>query len=97
MSVSLSAQISRSRCQSEELRDLEPHDDTRAAHPDVAHQPLESVAAGHRRARLPLIAVDDDDALLRPPEGGCPLAKRVLALRALGVFKDLPKRRLPDV
>jgi hypothetical protein len=44
-----------------------------------------------------LIIVDDDNAIVRPPERHCALPERILPLRALGVLDDLPESRLPDV
>jgi hypothetical protein len=43
------------------------------------------------------IAVNHHDAFLRPAQGHRVLTQGVLALGALGVLKDLPKRGLPDV
>ena len=82
---------------SRQARDLEPHDDAGPTQTDLAHQALETLAPRRRSARLSLVAVDDDDLLIAPAEGGCAAAQRVLPLRALDVLQDLSHRGLPDV
>lgn len=54
-----------------QARDLQSHDDAGLAEPHVRDQPLETGAIARRGARLALIAVDDDDSLLRPTERHC--------------------------
>ena len=76
---------------------FQTHDDARAPHADIAHQALKSLAPRRRRAGLALVAVDDDDLIVAPAEGGRAAAKGILPLRALDVLDDLSHRRLPDV
>jgi hypothetical protein len=50
---------------------------------------LEAFAPRRGRAGFALIAVDDDDLIVAPPEADRTAAKAILALGALDVFDDL--------
>ena len=60
--------------------DLEAEHDPGVSHPDLGHQPLESLAVCGRGAGLALVGVDHDDLLDLPAERDRPLPERVLAL-----------------
>src|SRR5262249_52341543 len=75
-----------------QARDLETHHDPRASHPHVGDQALKSLAPGGGRARLALVAVDDDDLVVGPTERSCAATQRVLTLRAFDVLDDLAHR-----
>jgi hypothetical protein len=72
--------------------DLQTHDDAGAAHADVGHQTLKTLAPGRGRAGLALIAVNDDDLVVAPAECGRPSTKCILPFGALDVLDDLPHR-----
>ena len=69
-----------------EAGDLETHDDARLAERHLAHQLLEAVARGGTRAGLAEIAIDDADALGRPPRGNRAIAEPILARAVLSPF-----------
>ena len=101
ISVSVSAQISSSRCQSVELRASRETSSpsTMPARPSPTSatsfwKPSRSVARGARQAE---VGVDDDHAIKRPAQRHGALAQGVLALGALGVLEDLAHGRLAHV
>ena len=56
----------------------------------LSDQLLKAGPIDGRGARLPLVAIDDDDLLSGPPQRHGPLAQRILAGGALGMFQHLP-------
>ena len=68
---------------------LQAHNDPCASHANIGHQVLEAFAPRRGRAGFALIAVDDDDLIVAPPEADGTAAKAILALGALDVFDDL--------
>ena len=80
-----------------QARDLQAQHYPHASQADFSHQPLEALAIRGARCGLPQIAVDHHDAIERPAQGDGALAQGILALRAFGVLKYLPQRRLSHV
>lgn len=78
-------------------RDLQAHDDAGFAKRHLAHELLKAVACGAAGTRLAEIAIDHMNALDRPARYNCALAQRILALRALAMFGDLPQRGLANI
>src|SRR5215468_10439747 len=101
MSVSVSAQISRSRCPVSGIacqsRDFQAEHDAGFFQTDFRHQLLKSFAIRRLRCRLTEVAVDNHDPLDRPAESYRALAKIVLSFRALGVLKHLAWSGLPYI
>jgi hypothetical protein len=60
-------------------------------------QSLETFSVHSRGAGLAQVTVDGDDSVQGPSECHSAISKRILPLRALGVFKDLPQRGLANV
>src|SRR5215471_2675256 len=60
-------------------------------------QLLKSFAIRRRRGGLTEVSVDDDDALNRPAQGYCTLAKIILSYRAFCVLNYLTQRGLPYI
>src|SRR5436190_8029318 len=61
------------------------------------HELLEAVARCRARSGLAEITIDDVNALDRPTRRNRPITQRVLTLRALAVFGDLPQGRLANI
>src|SRR2546427_4251456 len=101
MSVSVSAQISSRRCQSDELRARRETSKPRT----IPTRPMPTSVTTRSnpftipggRGGVAQIAVDDDDLVAGPPQGDGAVAQRVLTLGALGVLEDLAHRGLPHV
>ena len=93
ISVSASAQISSSRCQSVLLRarreTSSPITIPGPPQTDLGDQLLETFAVAGRGRRLAEVAVDDDHLLMVPTQRGRTLLQGVLTLGALGVLEDL--------
>ena len=77
-------------------RDFQAHDDAGLAERHLAHELLEAVARCRARSGLAEIAIDDMNALDRPARGDRPITQRILALRALAVFGDLPQASIGE-
>src|SRR5881628_1729551 len=100
INVSVSAQISSSRCQSAELRqtrDFQAQYNTGPSHAGFADELLKPFAVYSRSARLAQIGIDDDDLVLPPSQRDGTLAQGILALGAFGILDDLPHGRLTDL
>jgi hypothetical protein len=80
-----------------QARDFQAEHDPGFFQTHFRHQPLKSFAIGRRRGGLTEIAIDDDDALHRPAQGYCALAKIILSLRAFRIRKHLAQRGLPYI
>ena len=72
--------------------DLESQHNAGFAYADVGDQFLESFAIGGRSARLPEVAIDNDDLFYSPAQGDRALLKCILAFCALGVLRHLSDR-----
>ena len=72
-----------------EARNFQPHDDPRLAQSDFGNEPLKAFPFAGGLAALPLIVVDDNDAIFRPAQRYGPATQSVLALGALGIFENL--------
>ena len=99
--MSVSAQISSSRCQSLRVAgqagDFQSDHQPGVTHAHLGHECLEALAICRRSAGLSQVAVDDHDAIGMPAECDGALPESVLTLGALGVFQDLTRRGLTDV
>src|SRR5256885_2087326 len=80
-----------------ESRDLQPHHDPCASQPHVSYELAKAFPASRRGARLTLVGVDHDDALVSPAQSGRTSTQSILALGALDVLEHLLHRRLTDV
>jgi hypothetical protein len=78
-------------------RDLQAHDDAGLAERHLAHELLEAVACGAAGTGLAKISINHMDAVDRPACRDRAITQRILALRALAVFGDLPQCRLADI
>jgi hypothetical protein len=80
-----------------QTRDFQTEHDARFAQSDFGHEPLEALTIHCGSPRLPQVAVDDDDPIVRPPQGDSMLAQAILPFGALRVLEHLTERGLPDV
>src|SRR5260370_11203452 len=80
-----------------QTRDFQAEHGPNVPEADFSHQPLEAVPANGRRARVPLILVDDVDTGCRPSQILGPLHQIILSHRTPRIFTDLEQSRLPDV
>jgi len=78
-------------------RDLQPEHDPGAPQADIGDEPLKSFAVDGGGTGLPKVGINDDDVVVGPAECDRALAKRVLALGALGVVGNLSTTALPHV
>ena len=78
-------------------RDFQAHDDAGLAERHLAHELLKAVACGAAGTGLAEIAIDHANALDRPACRNRARTQRILALRALAVFGDLPQCGLADI
>src|SRR6266849_1049844 len=80
-----------------QARDLQAEHGPNVPQTHFSHQPLKTIAANGRGARLPLILVHHLDAGGCPSQVLSPLHQVILPGRAPAIFSHLEQGRLPDV
>jgi hypothetical protein len=78
-------------------RDFQAEHDPSFFQTHFRHQLLKSFAIRSCRGGVTEVAVDDNDALHRPTQRYCALAKVILSYRAFCVLNDLTQRGLPYI
>jgi hypothetical protein len=76
---------------------LDPEDQADMLHGNFGQEALESAPLVRRPPTLPLVVVDDQDAIPRPPQGDRVGGESILPLPRLAVIEDLLGIGLPHV